>query len=31
MFIESITPKDMEKLEFASFPGKIYVIDSVGD
>jgi ribonuclease D len=30
MFIESITPKDMEKLEFASFPGKIYVIDSVG-
>ena len=30
MFIESITPKEMEKLEFASFPGKIYVIDSVG-
>ena len=30
MFIESITPKDIEKLEFASFPGKICVIDSVG-
>ena len=30
MFSESITPKEMEKLEFASFPGKIYVIDSVG-
>ena len=30
MFIESITPKEMEKLEFASFPGKIHVIDSVG-
>lgn len=30
MFIESITPKEMEKLDFASFPGKIYVIDSVG-
>ena len=30
MFVESITPKDIEKLEFASFPGKMYVIDSVG-
>ena len=30
MFSESITPQEMEKLEFASFPGKIYVIDSVG-
>ena len=30
MFSESITPKEIEKLEFASFPGKIYVIDSVG-
>lgn len=30
MFIESITPKDIEKLEFASFPGKICIIDSVG-
>ena len=30
MYCESITPKEMEKLEFASFPGKIYVIDSVG-
>ena len=30
MYSESITPKEMEKLEFASFPGKIYVIDSVG-
>lgn len=30
MFSESIIPAEMEKLEFASFPGKIYVIDSVG-
>ena len=30
MYVESITPKEMENLEFASFPGKIYVIDSVG-
>jgi ribonuclease D len=30
MFSESITPKEMEALDFASFPGKIYVIDSVG-
>ena len=30
MFIESITPQQIEKLEYASFPGKIYVIDSVG-
>ena len=30
MFSESIIPKEMEKLDFASFPGKIYVIDSVG-
>ena len=30
MYSESITPKEMEGLEFASFPGKIYVIDSVG-
>ena len=30
MYNESITPKEMENLEFASFPGKIYVIDSVG-
>ena len=30
MFCESITPKEMEALDFASFPGKIYVIDSVG-
>lgn len=30
MYIESITPKEMEQLEFASFPGKICVIDSVG-
>lgn len=30
MYSESITPGEMEKLEFASFPGKIYVIDSVG-
>ena len=30
MYIESITPKEIEKLEYASFPGKIQVIDSVG-
>ena len=30
MYNETITPKEMESLEFASFPGKIYVIDSVG-
>ena len=30
MFIESISPEDLGKLEFASFPGKIHVIDSVG-
>lgn len=30
MFKESITPKELEALEFASFPGKIMVIDSVG-
>lgn len=30
MYIETITPKDIEKLEYASFPGKIQVIDSVG-
>ena len=30
MFIESISPDDLAKLEYASFPGKIHVIDSVG-
>ena len=30
MFSESITPQEIEKLDYASFPGKIYVIDSVG-
>lgn len=30
MFIESITPEQLEKLEYASFPGKIQVIDNVG-
>ena len=30
MYIEAITPKDLEKLEYASFPGKIQVIDCVG-
>ena len=30
MFAESVTPQEIEKLEYASFPGKIYVIDSVG-
>ncbi len=30
MFKEAITPEELQKLEYASFPGKIYVIDSVG-
>lgn len=30
MFIESITPQELEKLEFVSFPGRIIVIDAVG-
>ena len=30
MYIESITPEGIEKLEYATFPGKIIVIDSVG-
>ena len=30
MYKESITPKEMEQLDYVSFPGKIYVIDSVG-
>ena len=30
MYIETITPKEIEKLEYASFPGRIHVIDSVG-
>lgn len=30
MYLESITPEEIEKLEFASFPGRIEVIDSVG-
>lgn len=30
MYIESISPAELEKLEYASFPGKIQVIDSVG-
>lgn len=30
MYIESISPEGIEKLEYASFPGKISVIDSVG-
>lgn len=30
MFKESITPKELEKYEFVSCPGKIVVIDSVG-
>lgn len=30
MFKESITPKELEKIDFASCPGKIVVIDSVG-
>ena len=30
MFKECVTPQEIEKLEYAFFPGKIYVIDSVG-
>ena len=30
MFAESIAPELIEKLDYASFPGKIKVIDSVG-
>lgn len=30
MYIETITPAELEKLDYASFPGKIKVIDSVG-
>ncbi|MBE6232550.1 MAG: 3'-5' exonuclease domain-containing protein 2 [Bacteroidales bacterium] len=30
MYKEHVTPQELEKLEYASFPGKIYVIDSVG-
>ena len=30
MFKESIEPDKIQMLEYASFPGKIYVIDSVG-
>lgn len=30
MFIECITPQELEKLEFVSFPGRIIVIDTVG-
>jgi ribonuclease D len=30
MFKESITSKELEALEYASFPGKITVIDAVG-
>ena len=30
MYIETITPKEIEQLEYASFPGKIIVIDAVG-
>lgn len=30
MFLESITPQEIQGLEYASFSGKIYVIDSVG-
>ena len=30
MYIESITPELLDKLEYASFPGKIVVIVSVG-
>jgi ribonuclease D len=30
MYIVSVTPELLDKLEYASFPGKIFVIDSVG-
>lgn len=30
MYIESISPEEIGKLEYASFPGKIVVIDNVG-
>ncbi len=30
MFIESITPEELGKLDYVSFPGKIQVIDGVG-
>ena len=30
MYIESISREELEKLEYASFPGKIQVIESVG-
>lgn len=30
MFLESITSEELEKLDFAAFPGKIQVIESVG-
>ncbi len=30
MFIESISPDELGKLEYVSFPGKIQVIESVG-
>lgn len=30
MYKESVGPEDIQKLEYASFPGKISVIDSVG-
>jgi ribonuclease D len=30
MYIESISPEGIEKLDYASFPGKIFVIDRVG-
>ena len=30
MYIETISPEGIEKLEYASFPGKIFVIDNVG-
>lgn len=30
MYLTSITPEELEKLDYVSFPGKIYVIDNVG-
>lgn len=30
MYKESVTPDEIQKLDYINFPGKIYVIDSVG-
>ena len=30
MFVKSVLPEDIEKLDFASFKGEIHVIDKPG-